>query len=80
MERTLAFFDGRYKSPAQDIDAGVVRKLHVVCTCHYRDKEIIRGIRWFAWLANHGKHWSQALETCHDIVRNLTQEQNVALV
>ena len=80
MECTLAFFNRDQESLAQYIDVGVVWEFYIVCTCHHRDKKIIRSVGGFARFANHGEHWSQALETYNHLISKVREDLNIALL
>ena len=62
MERTLSFFDRSSHAASHDRYVAVVGQFKIVDTCHDAGEVVVRRVRLLAGLANHSKHWSQALE------------------
>ena len=62
MKRALAFANGHVQSRSHDVKVRVIWEFEVVDTSHDTGKVVIRSVWGFAWFANHGEHWGEALK------------------
>lgn len=64
MESTLSLLDSGIHAALHDFQIGIIRQLEIVDARHNAREVVIRGVRWFAWLADYSEQRREVFKAC----------------